>query len=63
METISKQAKIECQTRSFIDFLLGDGIHSGWLDELGCNPSLSSRQGPRKREQEAPSVAFLRVNT
>lgn len=48
METINKQANIEYQTRSLIDFLLGDDIHSGWLDEQSHNPSLSAALTPRK---------------
>ena len=48
METISKQANIKYQTRSLIDFLLGDGIHPGWLDEQSNNPSLHFLLAPRE---------------
>jgi len=48
METIIKQSNFEYQTRSLIDFLLGDGIQPGWLDEQSYGPSLSSARASSK---------------
>jgi len=33
METISNRDPIQHRSHSLIEFLLGDGIHPGWLDE------------------------------
>jgi hypothetical protein len=33
METISNRDPVQHRSHSLIEFLLGDGIHPGWLDE------------------------------
>ena len=51
MEKISKQFVSEYQASSLIEFLLGDSIHSGWLDkqshDLSLGPAPASRNGSK----------------
>jgi hypothetical protein len=63
VETINNPARIECLSCPLVEFLLGDGVHTGWLDKLSYQtfrssaPGLLSRDQRDHRGEEASGIA------